>query len=56
MNASIDTCWAKIVVATIADAAMVVLVLHGMIAVVAVHHPRGAHVVRLGAECEISII
>jgi hypothetical protein len=43
--------WAEIVIATIAYTAVEVLVLHGLVAVVAVYDPRSARVARLGAEC-----
>lgn len=41
---------AEIVVAAVAYAAMEVLILHGMVAVIAVHNPRGAYIVWLGSE------
>jgi hypothetical protein len=56
VNANVDTSRAKIVVAAIADAAVEVLVFHGVVAVVAIYHPRGAKEVRLWAEGEVSIV
>jgi hypothetical protein len=54
VDAGIYTGWAKIVVAAVADAAVEMLVFHGVIAVVAVHNPRGG--ARLGSKCEIGIV
>jgi hypothetical protein len=42
---------AEIVVSVVADAAVEVLVIHGVVAVVAVHNPGGA-CYRLGTECQ----
>jgi hypothetical protein len=56
VNAGIDTSGAKIVVSAITDSTVEVLVLHGMVAVVAVHDPGGASIVRLWAEREISVV
>lgn len=47
---------AEVVIAAVAYTAVEVLVLHGLVAVVAVHDPRGAHVARLGAECETRVV
>ena len=56
MNTVVDTSRAKIVIATIAYAAMEVLVLHGLVAVVAIDNPRGAYIARLGAERKTRVI
>jgi hypothetical protein len=56
VNAGIDTSGAKIVVSAVTDSTVEVLVLHGMVAVVAVHDPSGASIVRLWAEREISVV
>lgn len=50
-----DTRGAKIIVASVAYTAVVVLIFHGLIAVVAVHNPRRTHVRRLGAEGETRV-
>jgi len=39
MNAAANTCGTKIIVTSITDAAVKVIILHGVIAVVAVDHP-----------------
>jgi hypothetical protein len=56
VDARVNASRAQVVVASVADAAVEVLVFHGMVAVVAVHDPRGAGSVRLRAECKISIV
>jgi hypothetical protein len=58
VNARINASRAEVVVAAIADAAVEVFVLHGMVAVVAVHDPGGLWAVRgkLRAECEIGVV
>jgi hypothetical protein len=56
VDASVDTSRAKIIVATVADTTVEVLVFHGMVAVIAVHYPRGANVVRLGSERKTGIV
>jgi hypothetical protein len=33
-----------------------VLIFHGVVAVVTVHNPRSANIVRLRAECKVSIM
>ena len=50
MDAVIHTLGAEVIVTPIAHAAVEVLVFHGLIAVVAVHDPRGAQAGRLGTE------
>jgi hypothetical protein len=45
----VDTARAKIVIATVTDAAVEMIVFHGMVAVVAIHHPGSAYA-RLGPE------
>jgi hypothetical protein len=55
VNACIHASGAKIIVSAVTDATVEVLVLHGMVAVVAVHDPRCAGIVRLWAERKISI-
>ena len=47
---------AEIVITTVAYTAVEVLVLHGLVAVVAVYHPRSAGVARLRAECETGVV
>ena len=56
VNARIYASWAEIIVAVITDAAMEVLVLHGLVAVVAIDNPRGAYIARLGAERKTRVI
>jgi hypothetical protein len=56
VNTVVDTSRAKVVIATIAYAAMEVLVLHGLVAVVAIDNPRGAYIARLGAERKTRVI
>lgn len=55
VDASIDAGGAEIIVAAIANAAVEVLVFHGMVAVVAVHDPGGADIARLRAESKSGI-
>jgi hypothetical protein len=55
VDSGIHASGAEIVVAAVADAAVEVLVFHGVVAVVAIHDPRGAGA-RLRAECEIGIV
>jgi hypothetical protein len=56
VNTWIDARRAQVVVATIADTAMEVLVVHGVVAVVAVHDPSTGVLDGLGAECKVSIV
>ena len=56
VDARVNTRRAEIVIATIADAAVEVLVFHGLVAVVAVDDPGGAYIVRLGAESEAGAV
>jgi hypothetical protein len=55
MNAGVDTGRAEIVVATVTDTAVEVLVIHGVVAVVAVYDPGSAGS-RLGTESEGDIV
>lgn len=55
VDAIVDTRRAKVIVASVAYTAVVVLIFHGVVAVVAVHDPRRTHVRRLGAEGETRI-
>jgi hypothetical protein len=50
VDAGVDARLAQVVVAVVADAAMVVLVFQGHVAVVAIHNPGGLGGVHLGAE------
>jgi hypothetical protein len=56
VNTWIDARRAQVVVATVADTAMEVLVVHGVVAVVAVHDPSTGVLDGLGAECKVSIV
>jgi hypothetical protein len=56
VNARVNASGAQIVVTSIADAAVEVLIFHGVVAIVAVHNPRGAGGVRLRTECKIGIV
>jgi hypothetical protein len=56
VNTWVDARRAQVVVATIADTAMEVLVVHGVVAVVAVHDPSTGVLDGLGAECKVSIV
>jgi hypothetical protein len=50
VNAGVDARLAQVVVAVVADAAVVVLVFQGHVAVVSIHNPGGLGSVHLGAE------
>jgi hypothetical protein len=56
VNAVIYAGRAEIIIATVAYAAVEVLVLHRLVAVVAVDDPRSAHVARLRAECKARVV
>jgi hypothetical protein len=56
VNTWIDARRAQVVVATVADTAMEVLVVHGVVAVVAVHDPSTGVLDGLGAKCKVSIV
>lgn len=56
MDTGVDTGRTQVVVATVAHAAVEVVIVHGVVAVVAVYHPRRAGTGRrLEAEREVSI-
>lgn len=55
VNSQTDTRWAEIIIAAVADAAVEVLIFHGVVAVVAIDDPRCADAARLGAEREASV-
>lgn len=55
MDPSIDAGWAKIIVSVIADAAVEVLIFHGLTAVVAKDHPAALWVL-LRAEGQVGIL
>jgi hypothetical protein len=54
VDTTIDTRRAEIVITAVTDAAVEMVVFHGMVTVVAIHHPGSADA-RLGAEGETSI-
>jgi len=55
--ARIDTSGAKVVVSVITNAAVEVLILHGLVAIITVYHPSSAAgAAWLGAECKILIM
>jgi hypothetical protein len=56
VNAVIYAGRAEIIIATVAYAAVEVLVLHRLVAVVAVDDPRSAHVARLRAERKARVV
>jgi hypothetical protein len=55
VDAIAHTCRAEVVVASVAYAAVEVLVFHRLVTVIAVHDPRGAQIGRLGAEGEARV-
>jgi hypothetical protein len=55
--ARIDTSGAKVVVSVVTNAAVEVLILHGLVAVITVYHPSSAaRAARLRAECKVCIM
>ena len=56
VNARIYASWAEIIVAVVTDAAMEVFVVHGVIAVVAVHNPGSACCCGLGVESQRGVV
>ena len=56
VNTCVNASRAKIIISTIANAAMEVLIFHRVVAVVAIYHPGGANIVRLGTEGKVSVV
>jgi hypothetical protein len=56
VNARVYASWAEIIVAVVTDAAMEVLVIHGVVAAVAIHNPGSTCCCGLGAESQWGVV